>query len=118
VPAVDCWFLCSILLCIHCCLATYLCLSCGTVAGKRMCQLQASVCRTCPLLFKPQLSRSSLHAQLLISGLGTLVCRHGHLLSLLNVFEGERHAYAIVALEELRKKGVIPNVFWYDINCK
>jgi Kyakuja-Dileera-Zisupton transposase len=72
------------------------------------------------LIFTQRLpnSRVHSHAQFLISGLGTLVCRHGHLMSLLNVFEGERHAYAIVALEELMKKGVVPNVFWYDINCR
>jgi hypothetical protein len=56
--------------------------------------------------------------QYLIAGLGTVVCRHGSLVALLNMFEGERHAYAIVALEELRKQGVVPNIFWYDINCR
>jgi hypothetical protein len=46
------------------------------------------------------------------------VCRHGHILGMLNCFGGEKHGYAIVAMSMLLLAGIIMQFWWYDINCR
>ena len=53
-----------------------------------------------------------------VTGLGVTVCRHDFPISVQNIFSGERHAYALVAYEELLRSGLNPSFWWYDINCR
>jgi ABC-type antimicrobial peptide transport system permease subunit len=53
-----------------------------------------------------------------IAGLGTTVCRHGFVVGLVNVFHGERHAYATWAVKRFCEMGFSIAVFWYDIACR
>jgi hypothetical protein len=56
--------------------------------------------------------------QYTIKGVACTVCRHGHVLSMMNCFGGERHAYAILAFWTLLMAGILVHCWWYDINCR
>ena len=54
-----------------------------------------------------------------------MMCRHGHLISALDLPTGERYIYAIFLLHRLlfgafrERVGIlVVSVLWYDINCK
>ena len=53
-----------------------------------------------------------------ITALGALLCRHGFVGNLLNIFTGERHAYATLFLWQLLQRGIKVDFVWYDINCR
>ena len=62
------------------------------------------------------LARTSLKYD--ITAVGGCFCAHGFLLSLFNLFTGERWAYSTYALHSLMSAGVLPLFWWYDINCR
>ncbi|PNW72936.1 hypothetical protein CHLRE_14g612400v5 [Chlamydomonas reinhardtii] len=54
----------------------------------------------------------------LITAVGAVLCRHGMLLRLMNLFGGERHAYATTAALSLLSAGTAVQFWWYDIACR
>ncbi len=54
----------------------------------------------------------------LITAVGAVLCRHGMLLRLMNLFGGERHAYATTAALSLLTAGTAVQFWWYDIACR
>lgn len=56
--------------------------------------------------------------QYLITAVAFAVCRHGHILMLLNCWTGEKHGYGIFCLKELLLAGLGIEFWWYDINCR
>jgi hypothetical protein len=71
------------------------------------------------LLFLVCAARLAHHWQkLIITALGLTACRHGHVYHALNCFEGERHAYAVVAFSLALEAGLHMSCWWYDINCR
>jgi Kyakuja-Dileera-Zisupton transposase len=56
--------------------------------------------------------------QNLVTAVGVAVCRHGMLLRLMNLFTGERHAYATAAVLSLLATGTSVLFWWYDIACR
>jgi len=55
----------------------------------------------------------------MITGAGMAVCRHGHILMMVNAWTGEMHAYAILCLQLLVLTYNLGILFWwYDINCR
>jgi hypothetical protein len=56
--------------------------------------------------------------QNLITGAGAVLCRHGMLMRLLNLFTGERHIYAIAAMYSFLRVGAAIQFWWYDIACR
>lgn len=57
-------------------------------------------------------------SQNLVTAVGMAVCRHGMLLRLLNLFTGERHAYATAVAHSLLGVGTSVAFWWYDIACR
>lgn len=53
-----------------------------------------------------------------ITSLGVALCRHGFIMTLMNSFTGERHAYGTLFLKRLLEIGIAPRFVWYDINCR
>ena len=43
---------------------------------------------------------------------------HGHIINLMNIFTGERYAYAALFVLRLLQAGIRPEFVWYDINCR
>jgi hypothetical protein len=56
--------------------------------------------------------------QYAITGLGTAICRHGFVLKLLNIFTGERHAYATMVMQCFLFANIAVLFLWYDIACR
>ena len=54
----------------------------------------------------------------MITALGVAVCRHGMVLRMINLFEGERHAYSTAAVRSLLLQGTAVDYWWYDIACR
>ncbi|PNW87380.1 hypothetical protein CHLRE_02g141011v5 [Chlamydomonas reinhardtii] len=54
----------------------------------------------------------------LITGAGAVLCRHGMLMRLMNLFTGERHIYAIAAMYSFLRVGTAIQFWWYDIACR
>lgn len=54
----------------------------------------------------------------LVTAMGTAVCRHGMLMLLVNMFTGERHAYATAVAKHLLARSVGVRFLWYDIACR
>ena len=54
-----------------------------------------------------------------ISGIGSALCRHGHILHVMNIFGGEKYAYATYVLYTILVVYKLAVRFiWYDINCR
>lgn len=56
--------------------------------------------------------------QYLITGTMTMLCRHGMLLYMANMFTGERHAYAIALVRQVLRQSAGIAFLWYDIACR
>ena len=54
-----------------------------------------------------------------ITGLGGAFCRHGFCGLAMNIFTGERYAYALMILQIILFQHKLPlQFFWYDVNCR
>ena len=53
-----------------------------------------------------------------VTAVGATLCRHGHLMQLMDIQTGERYVYACILLLSLMEAGVPLHTLWYDINCK
>ena len=47
-----------------------------------------------------------------------MLCRHGMLIYLVNMFSGERHAYAIALVRQVLMRSVGIQFLFYDIACR
>eukprot|EP00198_Chlamydomonas_reinhardtii_P004263 XP_001693599.1 predicted protein [Chlamydomonas reinhardtii] len=54
----------------------------------------------------------------LVTAAGVVLCRHGMLLRLVNLFHGERHMYATAAAASILAAGTAVQFWWYDIACR
>lgn len=80
-----------------------------------VCWVAEMTCLTSVLILCPCLPALLQYA---ITAVGLVVCRHGQIVSMMNCFGGERHAYAILALALLLQGGLALQHWWYDINCR
>ena len=82
-------------------------------AGVAFCSPLSCLYCHCPFC-KPTLCSM----QNLITGAGAVLCRHGMLMRLMNLFTGERHIYAIAAMYSFLRVGTAIQFWWYDIACR